>query len=341
MDTLRYIRAVQRPQVNFYPGGQQTQKPRMASKPPAPPLVKVTPHELYTIDENSLPDFTVLSPQQYEDYVKCMRAEQTPVVDGLVVLSTSELELLNATILKKIEVKRQYIPPPNTPAGTEAGQYFDQQTKEQLKNAKDTDLRELLRSQPAWHVVSITNDPTLFDTHENMSDYYHMPIIEDPRSGKFELTLDNLSISSDSSDSSDSGNSDSDNEGNVSKPPRHTSHPKSIILYLFGKGQSEWQIAKILGFFEAKFFEPCGTPAYRDVIIPPHWEMNDQTVAWLREICVPEENLHPWWEGKIDKQGLRIPETFRQLHRLARARPITLMVEETVEEYLYYRLANL
>ncbi|RDL38036.1 uncharacterized protein BP5553_05469 [Venustampulla echinocandica] len=338
MDTFRYIKAVNRPEINTHRTVHVPVGGPALSKQADSPQAEVMPQGLYTIDEGDPAGdrVNILSIPQHQEFVEWEKkdARQRQGPDSLVILSTSELKLLNTTIVKKIEVMPPYISPPNTPTSADQGQYLDEETKQQIKNAKGLDLLNLLRSQPAWHAVSITNDPALFNARDNLSDYYHMPVIEDPRADEDDLDLCNLSISS----ASDSILSDSDEI--TLNPPRRMSHPQSIILYLFGKGQSEWDIAKILGFFEEKFFEVSSTCVYKDIIIPAHWDLNDRIVAKLKEVCVPEENLHPWWEGEFDKQGLRIPKCFRALQRLARARPITIMVEETVEEYLYYRLAT-
>jgi hypothetical protein len=190
-------------------------------------------------------------------------------------------------------------------------------------------------------------DPAkMYESEDNHSDYYGMPVIESPNAFTAWETDLELAESKYKKDKKRKAHKvkinttydNSDDEDPKDKPnefyPMHSqiaSH--SLILHLAGRGNSGAMIGTLLGPLHETFIFRSESRYFRGLRIPEHWQFTPSSFATVMQHCKMDFQK---WQRERDELG-KIPQELRDCMMRRRKRVCTYLAKDVFENYLYWR----
>ena len=274
-------------------------------------------------------------------------------LDKLYVMTGNDLELSRGRFIDKFDIVRQRprVPPP-TPRILEPGVARSDHSKP-LQKALFTEEHpaDLIRQQNRhrhfaqnlglphsdYHVVGAANtNGSLYEHPDNLSDYYCMPLIEDPASHSREsIKITPWTIGDDETATLASEESSNyDQEENNFWKPKEQDPSQAMVLYLRGKGKSLRYIRELMRDLDPKFLNHHESRWFKNVRIADLHEFDDEMVDKVLSIArAPMED----WEKEFDVNGKKWPENYRIIKRRMREKVIEKLCKEAMENYFWWR----
>jgi hypothetical protein len=186
----------------------------------------------------------------------------------------------------------------------------------------------------------------LFFQYNNCSSWYHEPLIEQGRDPNGELIsfINRIDQEYDRDTATDNGyelESDIDSvtlydqTHNILQRPRSQLVGQALIQYLLFKGLLISKVAEMLGPLDETFLYKSESRWWNGYRVPQHTQLNDRIVE---KVLVVARAGRKWWEKEVDEQGMRIPKEQVMVHRRQKERKVVRFANQTVENYLWWRL---
>ena len=220
------------------------------------------------------------------------------------------------------------------------------------------DLRMMRGPYKGFHIIPGTNGitPEIFGKHNNLSDYYGMPLIEIGRNRKWEeLGFVNLAEAeflramAEKTDGADYGYanryahedgsrspSDSDDGWvpNVLNRPRAQLPGQALMIYLNYSGLGNEMMPRLCGRLNEKFLYEHESRWWNGYRIPQHTQL---TYTIAEKVLAIAKAPKQWWEEERDRTGY-IPEHMEEVQSRIRARAVARFAVQVVENYFWWRL---
>jgi hypothetical protein len=171
----------------------------------------------------------------------------------------------------------------------------------------------------------------------NFSSYYHEPLVEE---GNDMSSLESLlaSVTQEDREKSIPFQSSEWSEFKATlKRPRIQYPGQTLLLYLLYAGFSLDDTIALLISCDETFLLKHSSSWWKEYRIPQHTQLNDRMVEKIIEVA---KSPTRWWEEEFDNLGVRMPEAQVFLHQRIIGRKLGYLAVESVENYLFWRLAG-
>jgi hypothetical protein len=275
------------------------------------------------------------------------------LLDSLFVLTSKDMKYLEGRCIDKFDIVRPaYRIPPPTPRIVEAeaalpdpsnsqqmillGEEHPAAVPSQQQNHKHRVQKDGLPHSD-FHIVGGKNTTgSLYEHADNLSDYYGMPLIEDPAS----LIRDSIKITpwshvdDETITLASNVSSNYDQEENNFCKAKDQVPAQAMLLFLRGQGKSFKCIAKLMSGLDDTFLYKNQSRWWNGERISDLPDFDNQMVVKVLAIAkAPRKD----WEGEFDMVGKRYSENYRILKRRMRERKVEGLCTRSLENYFWWR----
>lgn len=260
-------------------------------------------------------------------------------------LTTAQLIKLRGAMIDSTEVFTRYHVPNSTPNRerdeSDRLHGLRELEEEQTRRYRRKDLATYFGVPThGLHILFDGIPDEAYDDPSNMSDYYDLPLIENPQ--HIQTKFADIIYRDDNRDYDSDGCSTYDQEQNYFLTVKENNSPaESIILYLRGTGMSIAAITDKMLQLDPAFLFECHFHVTKGIRFKYHTQIKEHDLKVYWEVA---KNPSPeQWElpGAKDPQGKVYPKAYRDMMmRQTRTKRLSGMVKNVIENHLYYRMKH-
>jgi hypothetical protein len=293
----------------------------------------------------------------YRWIINAHEGEEDPLDRSLFkVITSAQLLRMKGADMDTIERLHRYHGPPSTPVpegepevcaiASEASEeqhdgeqpYLEELEEENERQPKHKDLVKYLGLES--DSLHIMKEPTCsYIDPANLSDYYRVPIINTDDDLLEEL--EDLKIPSWEGPEADADHNprDYDRPARTDFMPAPRAHKPShnIVLYLWNRGYSNFEIASMIQPLDPNFLYNFSGWVWKGLFIPEYFEMTDEKIGKLKELAPAPIRE---WEmlGEMDGHGEEFTTTYKNLRNRQQTRNLMIFVEKIIGNHFSYRI---